>query len=231
MAILDNFEVTILTLGWSSPNSRTTCERVWKGIVEHSPPGSEIQKSSYNTCRRYIGVPPLQNLEQVDRVSTEFVIDYKVRCGFVFPDQHDTGVEYIVFRTYLDDEKIGSAKVDRKRWEQSGTYRVRKQGKRYRVENEQRWIRQRWMFDPGLHGTIKVEIWRERTKIPAIDIWGFIDLTGDDDVVVGQQDLSTIAYESNAKRPRIKHTTKLDLLPIATFEFEYRSTGKQSFVT
>lgn len=226
MAILDNFEVTILTVSQPRPNLGNNLETTWAGVKEYEPPGADVQKSCFNTCRKYIGVPPLRTLDSTDRVSTEFVIDYKIKCGFSFADQNDTGVEYIVFRTYLDDDKIGSASVKRSRWERSGTYRIRKQGKRYRVENDQSWIRQRWMFDPGLHGTIKVEVWRERTKIPIINDWGFIDLTREDDLVVGQEDLSAIAYEANAKRPRVKHLVKLDLLPIATFEFEYRSEGQ-----
>lgn len=226
MAILDNFEVDILTISRSRPGPGNTLETTWARVKEHEPPGGDTQKSSFNTCRKYIGIPPIRMLDANDRVNTEFIIDYKVKCGFTFADQNDTEVEYLVFRTYLDDEKIGSASVKQSRWERSGTYRIRKQGRRYRVENDHRWIRQRWIFDPGLHGTIKVEVWRERTKIPVVNGWGFIDLTKDDDLVVGQEDLPTIAYEPNAKRPRVKHLVKLDLLPIATFEFEYRSEGE-----
>lgn len=226
MAILDNFEVDILTINQSRPGPGNALETTWAQVREHEPPGVDTLKSSFNTCRKYIGIPPIRMLDANDRVNTEFVIDYKVKCGFSFADQNDTGVEYIVFRTYLDGEKIGSASVKRSRWERSGTYRIRKQGKRYRVENDHRWIRQRWMFDPGLHGTIKVEVWRERTKIPVVSDWDFIDLTMDDNLVVGQEDLPTIVYEPNAKRPRVRHLVKLDLLPIATFEFEYRSEGE-----
>lgn len=234
MAILDNFEVTVLSLDRSYPyQKRPSTDPRWVEVEEYNPPGSETQQPAYNTCRRYIGVPPLQNLDSAERVSTEFVIDYKVRCGFTFPDQRDTGVEYIVFRTYLDDEKIGAASVNRKRWERSGTYRQRKQGRRYKVEYEDRWIRQRWMFDPGLHGTIKIEVWRERTKIPVMqpNEWGLIDLTGDDELVVRQWELSEIAHETGVKRPRVKNMVKVDLVPLATFEFEYRSSSKSTYVS
>lgn len=231
MAILDNFEVTVLTLDrLTSERKTTTTGPRWAEVEEYNPPGSDTQQPSFNTCRRYIGVHPSWKLDTADRVSTEFVIDYKVRCGFEFPDQHDTAVEYIVFRTYLDKEKIGAASVNRKRWERSGTYRQRKQGKRYKVEHEHRWIRQKWMFDPGLHGTIKVEVWRERTRLPPLGEWGLIDLTGDDDLVVGRRDLISIAHEPNAKRPRVRNMVKVDLLPLATFEFEYRSAGKYAIV-
>lgn len=225
MAIVDNFGITILTDDPALSASRTTSESRWTKLQEYQPPGSDVHDSSYSTCRRYIGVPPVRYLDGTDHFSHEFVIDYKVKCGFVFPDQQDTGTDHIVFRTYLDDEKIGSAAVKRQRWERSGTYRVRKQGKRYRVENEQRWIRQKWLFDPGLHGTIRVEVWRERNKPTVMHDWGLIDLTRDDDFVIPQADVWEISHEPCVKQPRVKHTEKVDLLPIATFEFEYRSTG------
>lgn len=223
MAILGNFEVTVLSIHPSKQNQDGSLEFGWSQVQEHQPPGSESRESSSHSCRRYIGVPAAQTLSLGDRLSTEFAIDYKVRCGFTFADQQEMGAEYIVFRTYLDGERIGSASVKRERWERSGTYRIRKQGKRYRLENEHRWIRQRWVLDPGLHGTIKVEVWRESAKI---DIWGCVDFTPSVDPVVGYEDLTNTSYEMNAKRPRIKNLEKLDLFPIATFEFEYRSHGQ-----
>lgn len=231
MAILDNFGVTVLTLdGSTSDEPITSSEPRWVGVEEYEAPGSENQQPAFNTCRRYIAVPAIEENVSRSRSSTEFAIDYKIRCGFVFPDQRDTDSEYIVFRTYLDDEKIGGASVHRRRWEKSGTYRQRKYGRRHRVENEHRWIRQRWMFDPGLHGTIKVEVWRERKRIPAAHGLGFVDLTGDDDLVIAQSDLQSIVHEPYAKRPRVRSMVKVDLIPLATFEFEYRSSGRNKLV-
>ncbi|KAJ9658158.1 hypothetical protein H2198_003863 [Neophaeococcomyces mojaviensis] len=271
MAILSNFEITILTLRTVTSTHTGLPEQQWHPLAEHYPPKFDATRTDF--CEKYIGVPSLatlsvepgQGLSRSRRTSqfahhaspvdiddlewpesaveseteraVEFAIDYKVHCGFTFNDSDEA--DLIVFRTYLDGERIGSGFVKRDRWERRGTYRVRKKGKRVWIDDPfaavGEWVQQKWTFAPGHHGTLKIEAWRETHRAqhvrqgmfqtPSNTGWmplaaqypdtGVIDLTGMSD------DLSAI--ESVTVSPRVKKTRKIDLWPMATFVFEYRS--------
>ncbi len=225
MVILGNFEVTILlprheTSDVMAGASTTT----WQPITEHDPPYlTTADQGPSTSSQKYIGITPTINLEQQHHY--EFAIDFKVHCGFTFLDGDD--VEYLVFRTYLDNIKIGSAFVKRERWERSGTYRVRKKGRRYWVDELQSWVQKPWELESGLHGTLKIEVWRERSGRASSGSWDHPDFFGEGNIYDSGNAITLNDFNGGLpKMPRVRHTRKVDLWPMATFVYEYRSHGR-----
>lgn len=228
MAIIGNFEVTISSPKYSTlPNGHIRTD--WVPIPEFDPPGSKSPTLDSTDCHKYIGIsspeePTSEELPEAENgPGPAFAIDFKTHCGFNFVDTDEA--EYIVFRTYLDDNKIGSAFIRRERWERAGTYRVRKTGRRFWVCEMQSWVHRNWTFDRGLHGTIKIELWRQCNRQPAPGSWNFPYLDGDGIDNANYIDLNSPIL--NTKPTRIRHTAKVDGWPLATFVFEYRSEGNR----
>ena len=219
MAILANFEVTILAPKHNVTNGMLMT--TWEPISEHDPPYlDDAQKGRQDFCQKYVGVVSSTDTCTLEP-SYEFAIDFKVYCGFTFTTCEDADTEFIVFRAYLDGEKIGTAHVKRKRWERSGTYRVRKKSRRFWVEEAGSWIESKWGFDPGLHGTLKIEVWKQGERAASSGSWDHPDWSSD----------ANWAFVSDfdggmPKPPRVRHTTKVGMAPMATFVYEYRSHGR-----
>lgn len=221
MVTQSNFEVTILSP--QQRNSGGISTTTWQPIIEHDPPYSNpTDQDPSSALQKYIGIAAVIDLEQQHHY--EFAIDFKVHCGFTFIDGDD--VEYIVFRTYLDNIKIGSAFIKRERWERSGTYRVRKKGRRYWVDELQGWVQKPWEFDSGLHGTLKIEVWRERGRPASSGSWDHPGFFGEGNIYDSGNAVMLSEFDGGLpKLPRVRHTRKVDMWPMATFVYEYRSEG------
>jgi len=219
MVTQSNFEVTILSLQRHNSDGMSTT--TWQPIIEHNPPYSNPTRQD-QSVQKYIGIATTTYLERQHHY--EFAIDFKVHCGFTFIDGDDT--EYLVFRTYLDDLKIGSAFVKRERWERSGTYRVRKKGRRFWVDELQAWVQKPWEFDSGLHGTLKVEVWRETDRPASSGSWDHPDFFSEGNIYDSGNAVVLSEFDQGLpKLPRVRHTRKVDMWPMATFVYEYRSEG------
>lgn len=219
MAILSNFEVTVLTPKQHVVNGILTTK--WEPINEHKAPSIEVsQRDRNDLCQRYIGVASSAE-SPPNKSYSEFAIDFKVHCGFTLEDTEAVQTEFLVFRVYLDGEKIGSAHVKRARWERSGTYRVRKKSRRFWAEEAGSWIESMWAFEEGSHGTLKVEVWRQRERLASSGSWDHPDWFSD----ARWTFMSDFCGET-AKEPTVRHTEKIGTAPLATFVFEYRSYGK-----
>lgn len=223
MAILDAFEVTILTPDDFDRNVNPTRAR-WEVVEEYSNP--HLDKSQSNDrCTRHIAawttVDPLLG----HYVPTQFAVDFKITGGFQFADSDET--EFLVFRVYHDDRKIGSGHIKCEQWERPGTFRVRKKGRRFWLEPEQKWIEEKWIFDEGLHGTIRVEIWRHKTDFAKPGTWNNPDLPTETNQFGTFIDLTNDALNLDPGRTRVRFAKRIDPNPLATFVFEYRSKGKQ----
>lgn len=217
MVIQSNFEVTISSLQRHNSDGMSTT--TWQPIVEHNPPYSNPTGQD-QSVQKYIGIATTTDLERQHHY--EFAIDFKVHCGFTFIDGDDT--EYLVFRTYLDDIKIGSAFVKRERWERSGTYRVRKKGRRFWVDELQGWVHKPWAFDSGLHGMLKVEVWRETDRPASSGSWDHPDFFSEGNIYDSGNAVVLSEVDGGLpKLPRVRHTRKVDMWPMATFVYEYRS--------
>ncbi|KAK5096766.1 hypothetical protein LTS08_007256 [Lithohypha guttulata] len=222
MAIIDAYEVNVLTLtDITKKKYREATRTRWEALPEYEIPGPRPKQTKADCCQRYISAQSTIDPSFGHDILTEFAVDFKVRCGFTFAD--NDGTEFLVFRTYLDDNKIGSAFVKRERWERSGTYRVRKRSRRYWLAVQQKWIEQNWTFDSGLHGTLRIEVWRERTRAPAIGSWNNPDLPTDNNEFGDFIDLADETISLKTKGARVRHASRIDPRPMATFEFEYRS--------
>lgn len=223
MAIINSFEVTVLTPCRGSASSESvSSKRGWAVVDEHKKTHVKPHlRDRADFRQRYIAAPP-----PTDQVLGEFAIDFKAHCGFTFAD--NDGTEFLVFRTFLDGEKIGSGHVKRQRWERSGTYRVRKKSRRYWLAEHSRWVEQKWHFDHGLHGTLKIEVWRQRRRrIPSHGSWDHpANLPVAHNEFGEYIDLTHPSVELNPKLPQVRHTEKIDPHPLATFVFEYRSEGE-----
>jgi len=229
MTILNSFEVTVLLPQHGISNS--TCDTsttTWQPITEHEPLYSTTSDQDPSvSATKYIGIKPAN--DSIEEHHYEFAIDFKVHCGFNFIDGDDA--EYIVFRTYLDDVKIGSAFVKRARWERSGTYRVRKKGRRYWVDELQSWVQKPWEFESGLHGTLRIEVWRERGRPESSGSWDHPDFFGEGNIYDSGNAIALNDFDGGLpKLPRVRHTRKVDLWPMATFVYEYRSEGRSGLV-
>lgn len=225
MAILNNFEVTILSPQYRISNPLDgTSTTIWQPINEHDPLHlKDTDQTLSSSSQKYIGITPTNSLDQDHHY--EFAIDFKAHCGFNFID--GDAAEYIVFRTYLDDVKIGSAFVKRERWERSGTYRVRKKGRRYWVDELQSWVQKPWEFDSGLHGTLKIEVWRECSRPASSGSWDHPDFFGEGNIYDSGNAIALNEFDGGLpKMPRVRHTKKVDLWPMATFVYDYRSEGE-----
>ena len=221
MAILGNFEVIFLrpTQPFYLP-SGTLQSSSWEVVAEHNAPDEKYNRPDSVYCQRYIpAYPAPDSTLEVPRVS-QFGFDFKCNCGFEFADGDET--EFLVFRVYHDDHKIGSGFLRRSTWERPGTYRVRKTARRFWLEDKQRWVESKWHFDEGLHGTIKVELWRERQKPPSSGTWNHPDLPVEANEFGEYIDLTKDYINLNPRKPRVRHTSKIDPFPMATFVFEYR---------
>lgn len=222
MAILNNFEVTILVPDRADHETGSRCN--WTLVSEYNTLNpSLVATSTSSYCQKYIGIAPKVDPFLGHQLPCEFAVDFKIHCGFTFVDNDET--EFLVFRTFLDDNKIGSGFVKRERWQRSGSYRVRKKGRRFWVPEEFRWIEQKWHFDQGLHGTIRVEVWRERVKPPCSGSWNHPGLPAGANEFGDFIDLTDDSINVYPKLPRVRHTSKIDEQPIAIFSFEYRSEG------
>lgn len=225
MAILGYFEVQILQPTYDKDHLGQN-QTTWTPMQEYDPPGSSYRQTpgSDLETQAYIGIPDIHRLlYDPGWPGPLFAIDFRTKCGFKFDSSN---AKYLVYRVYLDDVKIGSSFVKRDRWERSGSYRVRKTGRRFYSIETDTWTRRPWAIDSGIHGTIRVEVWRQTDK--AADIGScyypemedpslgalFVDLTGEDEGV----------------NTRVRHTAKVDACPLATFNFEYRSEGKDYIV-
>ena len=217
MVIHSNFEATILS---RHPSVSTT---TWQPMIERDPPYLEPDEQDQPpTIRKYIGIRPVIDVDGEHHY--EFAIDYKIHCGFNFLDGDDA--QYIVFRTYLDNVKIGSAFVKRERWEKSGTYRVRKNGRRYWMDELQSWVQKPWEFQSGLHGTLRIEVWREGDRPASSGSWDHPDFFGEGNIYDSGNALVLSEFDGGLpKLPRVRHTKKVDMWPMMTFLYEYRSEG------
>lgn len=222
MAILDAYEVTILTPSDDTGDgSKTAGKQSWKPVDEYV--GAKGKGSSTtDSCTRHIAAYTTVDQLFGHSVPQQFAIDFKVTGGFQFADAGDT--EMLVFRVYHDDSRIGSGHIKREKWERPGSFRVRKRGRRIWLETEQWWVMENWSFDEGLHGTIKVEVWRERYGLAK-------SKARQPNLPIGMDDLdpafylSSNALDFNPSRTRVRYTEKIDDKPLATFLFEYRSQG------
>ncbi|KAK5075630.1 hypothetical protein LTR70_009078 [Exophiala xenobiotica] len=221
MVTQSNFEVTVLSPQQSNWGGISTT--IWQPIIEYDPPYSNpTDQDPSVVSQKYIGIAAVIDLEQQHHY--EFAVDFKVHCGFTFIDGDEA--EYIVFRTYLDNIKIGSAFIKRERWERSGTYRVRKKGRRYWVDELQGWVQKPWEFDSGLHGTLKIEVWRESGRPASSGSWDHPDFFGEGNIYDSGNAVTLSEFDGGLpKLPRVRHTKKVDMWPMATFLYEYRSEG------
>lgn len=222
MAIIDAYEVTILTSDNIAANDAQKTKISWKPVAEYVAMEEE-QSMTPNKCTRHITAYSIVDPLFGHLVPQQFAIDLRITGGFAFAD--DDSTELLVFRIYHDGRKIGSGYVPREKWERPGTFRVRKKGRRFWLEAQQWWVMERWSFDDGLHGTIKVVVWRERYDYAQAGTWNNPELPdGMEDIELSFY-LNSNALDFNPGPTRVRHARKIDAKPLATFLFEYRSQG------
>ena len=222
MAILGKFEVNIL-LPVTQPGRVSHKEPEWEKAQEYIALDSGTYEEGDVYSKKYIAVP-VENDEYSSLTDTYFAIDFKTSGPIVRPEAQRN--DYIVFRVYHDDKKIGSAHVKREMWKRRLTYRVRKKGRRHWVEGRNQWVEQRWCFDQGSHGSLRIEVWWERDGVACDGAWNkpytlptkwneFSEYVNLEDPTINTRPLI----------PRVRHARKVDDIPIAEFVFEYRSEG------
>lgn len=220
MVRIGKFEVSVLT----SIDSQVRNSE-WVPAQEHTAQNVDTyQQGNYSV--RYIAAPSAADSEG-NRVPTAFAIHFKLHGPL--SQSFMRGADIIVFRVFHDNKRIGSSHVKRKDWERGVTYSVRKSSRRYWLEDEGRWLRMKWHFDEGLHGTLKIQVWRQIESQPHSGAWdAALDLPtksyGDEEYIDYHNPV--IGTVSSNTRVRFTQRAPDSDIPEAEFVFEYRPEGK-----
>lgn len=212
-----NFEVNILTATDSQSDKPS-----W--IVASEYDGHDVHtyvQGSYS--KKYIPVPKSRDQDGFT-IPTAFAVQFRLH-GPLSPTSMQ-GADYIVFRILHDDKKIGSGCIKRRDWERGYRYSVRKSYRRHWMEDDGCWVRLNWHLEEGLHGQLRVEVWRQQDSQYRTGSWDEpLDMPTLTNGNEEYTDYSHPAVRLDFSEPTVRFTKRVDDLPIANFVFEYRTEG------
>lgn len=222
MVRIGKFEVNVLTCVEGRVRHRD-----WSPAKEYKSPNCDTYEQGYYASK-YIVAPQATDSEG-NTVPTAFAVQFKLH-GPLSEDFMD-GAELIVFRIYHDDKKIGSSHIKRKDWERSLTYTVRKSSRRFWLQDEGGWVSLNWHLDEGLHGQLRIEVWRQIESHSYSGSWDAgLDIPSTSHEGADYIDYFDPAVGVPSKETRVRFTKRLNgdpcAQPDAKFVFEYRTEGK-----